>query len=365
MKTKHLIKVLILSSVVITACKHEQTVTPERKNLVDAVFASGNVLMQNQYIITSLTEGYLQESLVEEGDTVAAGQLLFQIYDDASQAQLESAKSVWQTALENNQPGSPVLGKLNQQLQKVKNQCETDSVNFNRYKNLVLTNAVSKADFDRAKLAFENSKAERISLENSIRETKENLAVELANAKAGLVTQQNNTSYYSLTSNTRGIVLQKYIENGETVKRGEAVAEIGSGDFIARLLISEEDISKIRLEQEVFIELNSHKNKSFRGKISKIYPAFSTQEQSFVAEAIFTENVPGIKAGTQLQANIVVEKKQQALVIPATYLLADDYVLKGDKNNKVRVKTGISTSEWVEITEGLNETDKLYQPRKK
>ncbi len=365
MKTQKLIPAILLALVVLSGCSPTETTIPKRRNLVDAVFASGSVVMKEQYLVTALSEGYLQKTLVEEGDSVATGQLLFQVQDNASQAQLKSAQSAYRVALENNHPDSPTLRRLYQQLQKSQNQAQTDSLNFKRYKNLIKTNAVSKAEYDRAKLAFESSKAEQISLENTIKETKENLEVELANAWANLVTQQNNNSYFSITSHSNGIVLQKNKENGELVKRGETLAEIGSGEFIARLQISEEDIRRITVGQDVYIELNTHKNQSFKGEISKVYPAFNSQEQSFIAEASFSENVPEIKAGTQLQANIVVAQKQEALVIPALFLLNDDYVLKGDSNQKVHVKTGIKTADWVEILSGVTENDKLYLPRKK
>jgi multidrug efflux pump subunit AcrA (membrane-fusion protein) len=365
MKAQKLIPAILFAVVVLSGCRPAETTTPQRKNLVDAVFASGNVVMKDQYLVTALSEGYLQKTLVEEGDSVFTGQLLFQVQDNASQAQLESAQSAYRVALENSRPDSPTLQKLNQQLLKAQNQFRTDSLNFNRYKNLIKTNAVSKAEYDRAKLAFESSKAEQTSLENTIKETRENLNVELANAKANLVTQQNNSSYFSLTSFTNGIVLQKYKENGELVKRGETLAEIGAGEFIARLQISEEDISRVTTGQEVYIELNTHKNQSFKGEITKVYPAFNVQEQSFIAEASFSETVKGIKAGTQLQANVVVEKKSDALVIPASFLLTDDYVLKGNSNQKIQVKTGIKTADWVEILGGVTESDKLYLPRKK
>jgi hypothetical protein len=146
------------------------------------------------------------------------------------------------------------------------------------------------------------------------------------------------------------------------VRRGETLAEIGSGHFIARLLVAEEDIVRIKPGQEVFIELNTQKNKSYKAGITKIYPAFDPKDQSFIAEAEFTEPVPEIKSGTQLQANIVIGEKQQALVIPSSYLLPDNYVIREGSDEKVQVITGIKTAEWVEILSGLSEKDVLTLP---
>jgi multidrug resistance efflux pump len=67
-------------------------------------------------------------------------------------------------------------------------------------------------------------------------------------------------------------MLQINKTEGELIKRGEQVAEIGSGEFIAKLLIVEEDINKIKVGQEVFIELNTDKNKSYKAYYLKFIP---------------------------------------------------------------------------------------------
>jgi multidrug efflux pump subunit AcrA (membrane-fusion protein) len=164
-----------------------------------------------------------------------------------------------------------------------------------------------------------------------------------------------------LASKVNGIILQINKTEGELIKRGEQVAEIGSGEFIAKLLIVEEDINKIKVGQEVFIELNTDKNKSYKAILSKVYPFFDSQEQSFIAEAKFTEPVYKLISGTQLQANIKIKDKTNALVIPTEFLLPGDFILSKNKQ-KVKVAVGIRTSEWVEILSGIDEASTLLLP---
>jgi hypothetical protein len=47
---------------ILSGCKQNNSTTPERKNIVEAVFASGNVITKNHYIVTSQTEGYLDKA---------------------------------------------------------------------------------------------------------------------------------------------------------------------------------------------------------------------------------------------------------------------------------------------------------------
>lgn len=361
---KVLLAGILIISVFLSACHQKEQTSPQRKDLVDAVFASGNVTMSNSYLVISQTEGYLQKVFVSEGDSVRQGQLLFRLLDETPKAQLESSETAYKKALSNLRENSPVLQKLYQQEIQLTNQMRTDSANFVRYKNLIVSNAVSKADYDRAKLAYENSQAEFWALQNTLTDTRRNLNLDLANAKANLASQQENNDNFAIASRENGIVLRCLKENGELVKRGETVAEIGAGDFIARLLVAEEDVNSIALGQVAYVELNTNKNHAVKATVSKIYPAFDTHDQSFIVEARFTEQVSFIKAGTQLQANIVVGEQKQALVIPAKYLLANDFVLT-ESGEKKQVITGIKNADWVEITGGLSENEVIILPRKK
>jgi len=343
----------VLITIAITGCKREESIQPSRRNIVEAVFSSGNIITEHQYIITSQVDGYLSNTFFKEGDSVKAGEVLFFIENDAQAAQLENAVVGYQNSVSNASSTSPVLQQLLAQRNLVKNKLETDSINFVRYQKIVQSGAVSLVDFDKAKVSYENSKQDLVSIDNQISDTRNKLQLEVSNYKANLAIQQNASSYYKIRADVEGMVFQIQKKQGELIKRGEPVAEIGSGKFIAKLFIGEEDINKLKLGQEVYIELNAEKNKSYKAHLYKIYPYFDSKEQSFIAEAIFDEPIVNLISGTQLQANIKTGEKANALVIPAQYLLPGDFILN-KKNERVRVVVGIRTTEWVEILSGID-----------
>lgn len=361
MRLKYLM--LAIFPIVLVECSGYEKTQPQRRNIVDAVFASGSIVTDNQYMVTSQSEGYLVNSFVEEGDTVKAGSMLFHVQDQTQRAQLASAEAAYSYAKANMSSNSAVLQQLNAQLAQVKNKLAVDSVNFVRYQSLVHSRAVSVVEYEKSELAYENSKQELYSLENLIADTQKNLDLELVKARANLVSQQNTSSFCELQSKVNGVVLQVLKQNGELVKRGETIAEIGSGDYIAKLLVAEEDINRIALGQEVLVELNTEKHKAYRASVSKIYPAFNTSEQSFTVDARFLESIRAVKVGTQLQANIVVEQKKNALVIPSGYLLPGNYVVTHKGMGKKRVEVGIVTPEWTEVLQGLTDNTFIVLPR--
>jgi len=360
--------ILVFSSLIITmliagGCQRNAYVTPERRDIVDAVFASGKLVMSDRYLVTSQSEGYLENSYVKEGDRVQAGEELFRIFDETQRAQLEDALAVYNYAEENSRPGSPVLQKLNTQHAQLTVQVANDSLNYSRYATLVKTHAVSQVEYDRAKLAYDNSRKELVILEQTITDTKRGLELDLVKARAALVAQQNSSAYFVIRSRTEGLVLQKMKEEGELVRRGETIAEIGAGDFEALLFVSEEDINRIALHQKVYVELNTEKSHSYEAEITRIYPAFNTQEQSFLAEAKFLEPVKNLRSGTQLQANIVVAERGNALVIPSTALLPGNRVKLAGSMATREVEPGIVSGDWVEIRSGLKESDSVHVSR--
>ncbi|TDB66791.1 efflux RND transporter periplasmic adaptor subunit [Arundinibacter roseus] len=348
----------------LSACKEQPTTTPQRKDLVDAVFASGNIITKDEYRVTAMADGYLEVAKISEGDTVAKNKLLFRLNNSVQQLQVENAATNYQFAKSNADGNSPQIRELEEQISQAMRKKQTDEANLQRYENLIKTNAVSRVDYENVKLVYQNDLSTIAQLQKSLDNLKDNLQLNKANALSQYQLQQQNNQYYNLTADGGGTVLQVLKNQGDLVKRGETVAVIGSGSKIMKLFIDEDDIEKIKLNQPVYVSLNTAKGTVYEGYLSKIYPSFDNSAQSFIAEATFTKFPAVLKDGTQLQANIVVSEKQKALVIPTEYLVDDNTVLLKEGQKKKNVQTGIKSAEWVEIIGGLKEGDVIELPQK-
>lgn len=341
------------------SCHSNETIKPQRTDIVDAVFASGHVIMENEYQVTAISEGYLVKANVQEGDTVEAGMPLFQLSNEVQSEQLSNAMATYQDALQNLGPGSAQQAQLRLQIEQAQAQRQMDESNFKRYQNLLKTGAVSRQDFDRAKVQYENSKRQVEILEKSLNDLKEKLRLNLKNAQTQLNIQKENNKDYFLTSSIAGIILHVDKEQGELVRKGEAIAKIGGGKPLAKLFVAEEDIDRIKVGQPVTIELNTRKDTLLDASITKIYPAFDEQQQSFICEAGFLK-APNLYANTQLQANIIINQKKNALVIPVEYLSKGDSVIY-ENGERVAVKVGIRNNAWVEVLSGLDGSRSIKQ----
>jgi len=360
MKNLTKISILIASLLLLNSCgKKGSEINPIRKNITETVFASGILEPDSLYNLTALTEGYIIKLNFEEGDIVNTGDILAVVDNEQSEINAKSAEELYKIAYENTSPNAPALKQARVNLDLAKQKLEQDEKQMNRYKKLYELNSVSKLEYENALLAYENSKTAFIA-------ANENYELQKQQAEQQLIIQQSqkrlNTvtkMYNEIKAVVGGKVYNKKKEIGDYVRKGDIIAIIGSPHNLYALLnVDESNISKIRLNQKVVIELNTQKTKSFSGIVSEIYPAFDEQSQSFYCKVLFVDPLDFKISGTQLQGNIIVDNKEDVLVIPRDYL---DY---GNKVNlkdsgMVVVKTGFISNNWVEILDGLDDNSVL------
>jgi multidrug efflux pump subunit AcrA (membrane-fusion protein) len=352
------IGVLLLSS-----CNNQETTQPSRKDIIDAVFASGYIITDHEYKVTANTEGFLIEALADEGDTVKVGQRLFVISNEVQSEQLDNSRVNYNHALAKLNVNSPQLAQARLKAEQAGIQLASDEKNYERYTELIKSGAVSEADYDQVETQYESARRNFEIAEKSLADLRAELELKLKNAATQLAVEGENNNDYVLTSAIDGRVLSVMEKIGELIRRGETVAIIGGGETLVKLYIAEEDIKLIELGQRAVVSLNTDKSTTFEVRISKIYPTFDEQEQSFIVEAKFFKTPEKLFANTQLQANIIVADKEDILTLPTTYLLKGDSVILEDGSRK-SVTVGIRNQEWVEIIGGITERQTLVHPKK-
>jgi hypothetical protein len=73
-------------------------------------------------------------------------------------------------------------------------------------------------------------------------------------------------------------------------------------------------------------------------------------------DAFFDEELPAKVYGFNIEANIVIKDKVQALVIPKEALIKGDTVVtkQGNKLTRVKIIKGVEDAEWVQVKSGLH-----------
>jgi len=339
----------------------EEKIYPQRGNITESIYASGVVKARNQYQAFSVATGIIEQILVKDGDSVKMGDPIVIIYNETGRLNRESAELA--RAFSARQANQDRLRDMEINIDVSKGQYENDSLMMERQKRLRSQGVGSEADYERRELNFRNSKAAyqagKIRLDELIREI--DFQERQANKNVQISRAQEDD--YLVTSKIDGVVYTLLKEEGELVSPQSAVAVIGSAsDFGLELEVDEYDIARVRVGQKIFISMDSYRGRVFEARVVKINPIMNQVSKSFTVEADFVSKPPQLYPFLTLEANIVVEYREDVLIIPRNYLYQDHFVITAD-NDTVTVEVGIKDFQKAEIVKGISEETALIQPR--
>jgi len=366
MKDSTKIIVLFISLFLVSSCGKKTIETkPIRKDITETVFASGILVPDNQYNLTSLSDGYIKKLNFEEGDIVNTNQLLAIVDNEQSIINAKSSIELLNIAAANTKSNAPALKQASINLELAKQKLIQDEKQEDRYKKLYQTNSVSKLEYENAVLNLDNSKTSFLSLQENYKLQKQQADQQLIIQKSQKEANTVSLNFNEIKAVVGGKVYELKKELGDYIRKGDIIAIIGSQKKLYALLsVDESNISKIKLKQKVIIQLNTQLQKNYNGIVTEIYPAFDEQSQSFYCKVEFEDALEFNISGTQLQGNIIIKNKKNVLVIPRNYLGYGNKVkVKG--GDEIIVETGFISNDWVEIVKGLDENSIIITDKTK
>jgi len=361
---------LLLAALILCGCRgcsSSAVIYPQRKELIETVYASGKIMPDDEYSLAALCTGRIVRKLVRDGDTVVRGQLLFGISADDARERADAAAANYAIAGTGLSIHSPRLHDLALTLQNASLKLANDSVTYFRWKQLWAENIGTKSNLDNCRLSYELSlNNERIARQQYLAALDE-LQVARNNARTQLSAVQKELKEYSIRSDRNGIVYQTFKEAGEAVRLNEVVALMGSSRRpVIRLAVDQQDIGRIRADQEVLVQADAAGGSIFRATVSRIYPVMNELDQTFRVDALFSDGQIPSFIHSSVEANIIIQKKNDVLVLPRTALVSKDSVLIGEhgKQRMRKVVTGISTLDDIEILSGIDANTPVNPPQK-
>lgn len=338
----------------------EKVVKPIYKDIDEMVFASGALEPNEKYNLTAQADGYLLNIDFKEGDFVKANQVLGTVENKTNNANALASKEQLKIAALNASENAPALKQLKSNIDFATQKLQQDLQQLKRYKTLYESNSVSKVELENFQITADNSSANLKALQEQYDNVKLQAQQQLIIQQSNNKISTSNNDYNQIKSLLAGKVLKRFKQTGDFVRRGDVVATIGNPtSTIAKLNIDENSIEKVKVGQKTLVQLNVQKGKTFEGTVVEILPMFDDASQSFICKVAFKNELTFKIAGTQLEANILVAHKNQALLIPRSYLDFGNKVKLKGQNELVVIKPGIISTEWVEVLEGLKPSDEL------
>src|SRR5690606_21525809 len=242
--------------------------------------------------VVAKTSGVALEVLVEEGQTVRAGQVRVRL--DADRARLQVAQSAAQ------------LRKL--------------EANYERARQLEAQQMVSANDLDQLRYDLENARA--------------------VNRLANL-----ELSYTNVVAPISGVIASRSIKPGNFVQINSPIFRIvDAGQLEATLNVPEREVAKLKPGQAVELVADALPGKRFAGVVDRVAPVVDTGTGTFRVVTAFAGEGE-LQPGMFVRLGINYDQRADALVLPRVALLEDGgppavYAIREGKASRIAVQLG-------------------------
>lgn len=351
---------LLLTLSTLVSCGTKEEGKPVVQDIKELVFASGELEWDNSYNLTAQTDGILVNVTFDVGNKVTENQIIASIDNKTNENNTASAKDLVVISKENLTDNAPALQQLQQNIKFAESKYQQDKTQAERYKRLYNSQSIAKVEYENMQLAAENSLSQLNALKKQYQQVLQQSKQNYINTENQLKNNQVVLGYNKLVVPQKGTIIKKLKFSGDYVKKGDVIAVIADENKVEGVLnVDENSIGKVKIGQTVFVQLNTNKNEVYNAKVSEILAAFDEQTQSFICKVIFDKPLNTSLYGTQLEANILVGEKKNALLIPRNFLGFGKKVMVKGKDEAIIVKTGIVSTEYVEILDGITKEDVL------
>jgi len=387
-----------------------------KRNITEIVTASGKIYPEKEVKISPDISGEVVElKVAQEGDSVRKGQELAKIYADIYNTQRDqaAAQMTQQQALVSN---------ASEQLPGLKATRDAAQKTFDRQKQLLDQKVISLAEFETAESSLKSAQANYMAALQTVRgnsagaaSAKANLAIAAKNLSRTTVVSPID-GVVSLLSIKKG---ERVV--GNSMMAGTEMMRVADMSKIEAIVdVGENDIPKVHLGDSVLIQVDAYSNRKFRGSVTQIASSVTTATGS--TTTVSTNDVTNYKVhirldpasykdlidpsrpksfpfrpGMSASADIQTKTHFSVLSVPINAVSTrekntnksvldksgkddkpdngDDtktsvsafgdldevvFVLQpGDSVKKVKVKTDIQDINYIEVTDGLKEGDKV------
>ncbi len=316
-----------------------------RGNIIDKALAVGTIEPENEISVKSKVGGVVKRIFADAGTFVNAGDPLLEVKPDPAPQELADAKRGVQLA-----------------------QVEVDNVS----KDLVREEAMFKKKMISNK-EYEDAQRKAQEGDLHLKIANENLAL----LESGRVDIGNTKIESIVKAPISGFVLSKAVQVGDpvtpltTYQEGTVLMKMASMErLLFKGTVDEIDVGKLKEGMMTELKVGALPNDTIQGTLRKISLKADKKENAtvFAIEILIpkTSNAT-LRAGYSANANIIIQKKENVLMIPEHVVTFrnDSAIVKlalaaGKEEQRV-IKTGLSDAINIEVLDGLKEGDEVFE----
>jgi macrolide-specific efflux system membrane fusion protein len=277
------------------------TALAQRGDLEDAVTATG-ILQPRDYVdVGTQVSGQLKKLLTQTGNAVKQGQLLAEIDPTVYLSRVDANRAVLRTQQAQLTDREAQLALAQQQ--------------FQRQENMMRENATTKDALQTAEAALKSAQAQIGVLNAQLEQTRSTLRGDEANL--------NYTKIYAPMS---GTVVSENAKQGQTLNANQSapivvrIADLST--MTVQSQVSEADVSKLRVGQDVYFTTLGNQAKRWYGKLRQINPTPEVVNNVVLYSALFDVENADRALMTQMTAQVffIVAQAKDAVIVPVSAL---------------------------------------------
>jgi RND family efflux transporter MFP subunit len=298
-----------------------RALTIESRAAGSIVSITGTVQAQNEVNQAFRIDGRLVERLVDVGDTVKSGQLIARLDPQNEESGVQAARA---------------------QLSAAQARLVEARSNFERMRDLVAENAVSRAQFEQAE---------------ALRKTAES-QVEAAQSQLALA--NNRLGYTRLFASVSGVVTARGPEPGEVVSPGRTIVQVareGARDALFDVPAAVKNAAP--KHPDIRVALASDPAVTAAGKVREVSPRADPVTGTFAVRVRLIDPPPAMRLGSTVTGRMTLDAAP-GIEVPATALVRSNgtaavwVVDPATKTVSLReIGVGASTASTVQVTRGL------------
>ena len=399
-----------------------QTGKAQRQDLSSVVSASGEIKPKTYVNIGANAFGKITHLYVKEGDQVKKGQLLAQLENVQSTADVGANEASLQAAETDALAADAGLKTSQADLVRAQADYDRNKLDWERAQSLFKDGLIAKSDFDSRKNAWATADAGLVQAQSRVVQAKaqnDSAAKHVEQARATLTHYTDLLQKTTYNAPFDGVISNLPVREGETVvvgiqnAQGSTLMTIAAmGIITAEVKVDETDIVNVKIGEPAEVTIDAIPKKTFHGTVSEIgdnaivrssgvstSQSTSTSEEAkdFKVVVTLTDPPPDLRPGLSTTAKITTATRTSALAIPIQALTirtkeqmekqtsgpgsvhaaspsTTETASKGPKKNNdiqgvfvirnrkaefVPVTTGITGSTDIEVLDGLKESDEV------
>ncbi|MBR1800326.1 MAG: efflux RND transporter periplasmic adaptor subunit [Bacteroidaceae bacterium] len=313
---------LLLFVLLLAACskKHGpayETTVVEKGNISTTVTATGTIEPVTSVEVGTQVSGIVAKIYVDYNSEVKAGQVIAELDRTNLLSTLESQRA---------------------NLTSAQSAYAYQKANYERYKTLYDKGLISANDFEQARLSYVQAEQQVTTARQSVKRAETDLG------------------YATITSPINGVVLDKAVEEGQTVAASFSTPTLFTiaqdlTDMRVIADIDEADIGEVKEGQRVSFTVDAFPNDTFQGQVTQVRQQATTESNVVTYEVVISAPNADLKLKPGLTANVTIFtlEKNDVLTVaakalrfsPNEALIAEDETIQGsDAKTKLWIREG-------------------------